>query len=309
MRESINYYYNLNVSELENWGNVYSFKLNNSNFYFVPIKRANEELEDIIEVSKELKIKGLEVHDIIFNKFGKIITNVYNENYCLLKVIGDIYQEYDLSDLLKINQKLILNPNKSKLYRNSWAKLWSDKIDYFEYQVHELGKDKPIILDSFSYYVGLGENAISYVNDTISKYKPTENDRITLSHKRVNYPNYKLNYLNPLSFIFDLEIRDISEFIKSAFINNEDALSYLKEVLSIKKFSIYSLSLLYARLLYPSFYFDIYERVMNNEIEEEKLIPIIDKCHDYEIFLKKAYFEISKYAPITRVEWLLKKEL
>ncbi len=309
MRESLNYYYNLNISELEDWGNIYRFKLNDIYFYFVPVKRSTSELEDIIEISKELKSKNIAVHDIILNKFGKILTNIYNENYCLLKIIGDMYEEYDLNTMLKINQKLILNPHKSKLYRNSWSKLWSDKIDYFEYQVHELGKDKPLILDSFSYYIGLGENAISYVNDTLNKYKPTINDRITLSHKRVNYPNYKLNYLNPLSFIFDLEVRDISEFLKSAFMHNEDALSYLKEVLTLKNFSIYSLSLLYARLLYPSFYFDIYEKVMNDELEEEALIPIIEKCHDYEIFLKEAYLVISKYAPITRVEWILKKEL
>ena len=62
-----------------------------------------------------------------------------------------------------MNNMLILNETKSKLYRNSWASLWSAKLDYFEYQVSELGKDKPLILDSFSYYLGLGENAISYL--------------------------------------------------------------------------------------------------------------------------------------------------
>lgn len=309
MRESINYYYNLNIGEVENWDNVYRFKINDDIFYFVPIKRVDSELEDIVNVSRELKSRGIEVHDIIVNKLGRIITNVYNENYCLLKPIGDGYEEYDLDMMIKMNKALRLTPSKSKLYRNSWATLWSDKIDYFEYQIHEIGKDKPIILDSFSYYVGLGENAISYVNSTILKYKPTTKDRVTLSHRRINYPNYKLNYLNPLSFIFDLEVRDIASFIKSAFIMGEDALSYLKQALRLNDFSIYSLQLLYARLLYPSYYFDIYEKVMNNEMEEEKLIPIIEKNKDYEIFLRDAYFEISKYAPIERIEWLLKKEL
>lgn len=310
MRESINYYYNFNLAEIENWeNNIYRFQINKTYFYFVPLKRLDSELIDIITISKELKQKGLEVHDIILNKFGRIITNIYNENYCLLKPIGDIYLEYDLLDMLKLNKQLILNSNKSKLYRNTWEILWSNKLDYFEYQIHELGKDKPLILDSFSYYLGLGENAISYVNKTLNKYTPTVNDRITLSHRRINYPNYKLNYLNPLSFIFDLEVRDIASFLKSAFFANENALNYLKETLKLNNFSIYSLSLLYARLLYPSFYFDIYEKVMNNELSEEKLIPILEKSLEYEQFLKSAFIEISKYAPIDRVEWLLKKEL
>lgn len=309
MKESINYYYNLNIDEVENWDTIYRFKIKRDYFYFVPLKRIENELQDIVAVSNELRARGIEVHDIIFNKFGHIITNVYNTNYVLLKPIGDIYEEYLISDIIKLNKRLILNDNKSKLYRNSWVKLWSDKLDYFEYQIRELGKDKPVVLNSFSYFLGIAENAVSYASSTIEKYKPTENDRICLSHRRIDYPNYKLNFLNPLSFIFDLEVRDIASFIKSAFKEGEDALSYLKEALRLKQFSIYSLQMLYARLMYPTFYFDIYEKVLNNEEDQEKLIPIIEKSSQYEKFLKDAYMEISKYAPIERLEWILKKEL
>ena len=48
---------------------------------------------------------------------------------------------------------------------------------------------------------------------------------------------------------------------------------------------------------------------MNLEADEEELIPIIEKSNKYEEFLKLSFLEISKYAPIERVEWLLKKEL
>ena len=308
MKDMINYYYNFNVESVEDWDTIYTFKWQNENFYFVPLKRSERELIDLTLVSKELKTRGIECHDLIINKFGKLITNIYEANYILLKPIGNIDEEYDLQSMIKINNSLVLNPNKSNLYRNSWAKLWSDKIDYFEYQVHELGRGKEIILDSFSYYIGLGENAISYIDNTNRKYKKTGLDRICLSHRRIKYPNYKLNYLNPLSFIFDLEVRDIAEYIKSAFFAGENALSYLKEALAITKFSIYSLELLYARLLYPSYYFDIYEKIMNNEEEEEKLISIIEASDAYEEFLKNAYIEINKYAPIEGISWILDKK-
>ena len=309
MKESINYYYNLNIDEVENWNTICRFKINKDYYYFVPLKRIVNELEDLVAVSKELKTRGIEVHDIILNRFGKIITNVQNVNYVLLRPVGDIYEEFGIDDILKMNKRLVLTDNKSKLYRNSWVKLWSDKLDYFEYQIREIGKDKMVVLNSFSYYLGLGENAIIYASSTIENYKPTEKDKICLSHRRIDYPNYKLNFLNPLSFIFDLEVRDIASYIKSALIAGEDAISYLKQVLRLKQFSIYSLQLLYARLLYPTFYFDIYEKVINNEEDQEALIPIIEKSKDYEIFLKQAFVEISKYAPIERVEWLLKKDL
>lgn len=308
MKDSINFYYNLSISEVENWGAIYRFQMDGQYFYFVPFKRTQNELNDILLISKELKAKKIDVHDILFNKFGKVMTGVSNQNYVLLRPIGDIYEEFDLFSMIKLNDILILNSTKSGLYRNSWAELWSSKIDYFEYQVHELGKSKSLILDTFSYYVGLGENAISYVNITTSKYNMSFLDKITLSHKRIAYPNYKLNYFNPINFIFDLEVRDLAEYIKSAFFVSEDAFSILKELLKIKKFSIYSYHLLYARLLYPSYYFDIYEQIMNFYEKEDVLIPIIEKAEEYEKFLANAYFEISKYVSLERIEWLLESK-
>ena len=63
--------------------------------------------------------------------------------------------------------------------------------------------------------------------------------------------------------------------------------------------------MLYARLLYPSYYFDIYEEVMNKERDEEDLVRVIKKADLYEDFLKKAYLEITKYALIERIDWLI----
>ena len=305
MKDIINYYYNLNIQAVEDWDNLFTFTWNNNLFYLVPFNRSQKELRELLEINQELKQKGLQTHDLIANKFGKILTNIYEVNYVLLKIVNDQDEKYDLKDMKNITEKLVLNTNKSYLYRNIWSELWSKKIDYLECQVHELGKDKKIILDSFSYYVGLGENAINYVNN--NRYQKGACDYVTLSHRRISYPNIKLNYLNPLSFIFDLEVRDVAEYIKSAFFYEAEALSYLKEALKIYFFSPYSLTLLYARLLYPSYYFDLYEKVMNNQLEEESLIPIIEKAEAYEQFLKDAYIEISKYASIDNVFWILKE--
>ena len=47
---------------------------------------------------------------------------------------------------------------------------------------------------------------------------------------------------------------------------------------------------------------------MNDVIDEEKLIPIIEKAEDYEDFLRDAYIEINKYAPIEGIAWILNKK-
>ena len=217
-------------------------------------------------------------------------------------------EEYDIFDIANIASKLQLNNKNSRLYRNNWGSLWMQKMDYFEYQIRELALDKSVVKDSFSYYVGLAENAISYVNNTNFKYRAF-NAPIVLSHRRVFYPNYKLNFLNPLSFIFDLEVRDIAEYLKSLFFSDDEfedvAFEDLVYYLKLRRLSIYQYSMLYARLLYPSYYFDIYEEVMNKDRDEEDLVLIINKNQKYEEFLKKTYLEITKYAPIEKIDWLI----
>lgn len=305
MKETLEYYYGLDIESIEELDGKYHFKIENQDYFFVFYNRGIEELEDIINVSNEMVKKGINVHKILVNRNNSFLTKVGEYNYILF-VVSNLNEEYDIFDMVKISEKLILNNNKSNLYRNNWGTLWSEKIDYFEYQVRELSIEKEVVKSSFSYYVGLAENAISYVNNTNMKYGG-DAYRIVLSHRRVFYPNYKLNYLNPLSFVFDLEVRDIAEYLKAMFFKKDISfcLDELSSYLKIRHLSLYEYQMFYARLLYPTYYFDVYEGVMNKNGDEEQLVNIIKKCDSYEEFLKKAYLEISKYAKIDKVEWII----
>lgn len=305
MKETLEYYYGLDIESIEELDGKYHFKIENQDYFFVFYNRGIEEMEDIINVSNEMVKKGINVHKILINRNNSFLTKVGEYNYILFAV-SNLNEEYDIFDMVKISEKLVLNNNKSNLYRNNWGTLWSEKIDYFEYQVRELSIEKDVVKNSFSYYVGMAENAISYVNNTNMKYGG-DAYRIVLSHRRVFYPNYKLNYLNPLSFVFDLEVRDIAEYLKAMFFKKDISfcLDELSSYLKIRHLSLYEYQMLYARLLYPTYYFDVYESVMNKNGDEEELVNIIKKCDSYEEFLKKAYLEISKYAKIDKIEWII----
>lgn len=305
MKETLEYYYGLDIESIEELDGKYHIKQENQDYFFVFYNRGIEELEDIINVSNEMIKKGINVHKILINRNNSFLTKVGEYNYILFAV-SNLSEEYDIFDMVKISEKLVLNNNKSNLYRNNWGTLWSEKIDYFEYQVRELSIEKDVVKNSFSYYVGMAENAISYVNNTNMKYGG-DAYRIVLSHRRVFYPNYKLNYLNPLSFVFDLEVRDIAEYLKAMFFKKDISfcLDELSSYLKIRHLSLYEYQMLYARLLYPTYYFDVYESVMNKNGDEEELVNIIKKCDSYEEFLKKAYLEISKYAKIDKIEWII----
>ncbi len=306
MKETLEYYYNLNIDNLEELDGKYHFKIENQDFFFVFYNRGLEELEDIIEVCNEMFLKGINVHEVIRNRNNSFLTKVNEYNYILFRV-NNLSEEYDIFDMVNISNKLILNNNKSSLYRNNWGSLWSDKIDFFEYQVRELGIEKNVVKSSFSYYVGLAENAISYVNNAVLKYGGVNSGRIVLSHRRVFFPNYRLNYMNPLSFVFDLEVRDVAEYLKAMFFkkDREYCLDELKSYLSIRKLNIYEYHMFYARLLYPSYYFDVYDSVMNKNVNEEELVKIVKRSNDYEEFLKKTYLEISKYVRLDKINWII----
>lgn len=306
MKETIKYYYNIDVDNIDELDGRYHFVFNKKHYFFVFYNRLPEELEDIILCSKYMKEKNIDCHDIILNRDGQVLTKINDFNYILLGV-NNLNDEFNILDISFLNKKIILNDRAGSLYRNNWSKLWSDKVDYFEYQIRELGLNKPVISDTFSYYLGLAENAIAYANSTNKNLQRTNNDNIVLSHRRIFYPNIKLNYLNPLSFVYDLEVRDPAEYIKAMFFveNEDEVMIELESYLKASKLSTYGYQMFFARLLYPSYYFDVYEQIMNNNKDEDSLVPIVSKVDDYEIFLKKAYLEISKYAPIEKIDWII----
>lgn len=301
MKESIEYYYNLTIDELFIEKDVYHFKLENRDFYFNYFSRDVKDLEDIIKCNIELKNHGINTHIILKNINNDYLTKIEDQNYILIEVInkGEIIS---ISDIIDYNRKFILI-DSSNLYRNNWSYLWQTKIDYIESQLKEI-KTNIIIENSIDYYIGLAENAIYYVNMIEKKYPISNLDNIVLSRKRIYFPNYKLNYLNPLSFIFDLEVRDVAEYIKSYFFAGENAMVELETFLKSTHLTTYSYNMLFARLLYPSYYFDIYEKIVNTNEKSEKILKVISLNEEYEKFLKKAYELISKYAPLENIEWL-----
>ena len=148
--------------------NDFYFYLNNQEYHFIKCIRPIEELNSLYMLNIEMKKKNIMIDYIIVNKDNQVYTLVNNIPYVLLKLY--YYKDDDLSlrDIFYIQSATYNITNDKRLYRNDWIQLWSDKIDYYEYQINQFGKDYPILCDSLSYYIGLGENAISYLVNNIN---------------------------------------------------------------------------------------------------------------------------------------------
>jgi spore coat protein YutH len=262
----------------------------------------------IYELNREMIRRGSLVHEIIMNKDKNTLTFVNEVPYILMKVYINENKKSDLPEITFISTNNInIKPNKI-LDRSDWATLWGTKIDYFEYQIGQIGKKYPIICDHLSYYIGLAENAISYVRNTLQEVKPTPYDALTLSHKRIKANDTAFDLYNPLSFVIDYQVRDLSEYIKAQFFSGVDVWPELEEYFKNYDLSIFSKRLLYARLLFPSYFFDVYESIVEGRLKEDDIIPIVDKANQYEDFLIELYTFINRGNLMPQLDWLNKKE-
>lgn len=305
MKNTINYYYNILIDDFIKSDKDYYFYLNNEEYHLIVFDRPYDDIQPIYKLNMEMKKRGCIVHEIIINKDNSAITLINNIPYILIKLCRYKNDRVFLNDINYI-QNMTNNINYDKsLLRVDWVKLWSDKIDYYEYQISQVGKKYPLLCDSLSYFIGIGENAISYIVNN----QTSDNSFPVVSHKRINIDDGSFEFYNPLNFVIDSRVRDISEYIKNCFFKDKLDFYEIKSFFNISNLSDGEYTLLFSRLLFPTFYFDMYDEIINNNLNEERITNIISKIYQYEEFLCIIYKYIvyDKKVPLEPIEWLLKK--
>lgn len=297
MNNFIEYYYGIKTDKVSFNNKFYSFAYNGYN-YRLYICDENINTEFLYNINKYLLNITL-ISEIIFNKNNEIISHYNGIDYVLIKLFINPHKNISLDEISFLSNFLYgeeLNIN--------WAILWSKKIDYLENLINENGIKHPLIVDSFNYFVGMTENAISYFNAI------DENDdyKYSISHKKINC-NDNIDVLyNPLNIIFDYRVRDVAEYIKNSFfINNYNIFNELSIYLKNTHLSRKEAKILVSRLLYPSFYFDMYEDVLIDNKEEKIILNIISKLDEYEAYLSKIIEIFVTYYSVSNIDWLKKR--
>ena len=277
MKNALIYYYNINVSSIHQKNDVYYFNVENNNYIFLKYDY-NDELDDIYRLNKFLYQSNPCFYQIILNKNNEILTFIDNITYILLK-FGEHSNSVSLNEIIKLNNT-VMPLNKPK--RDNWNKLWCDKVDYFEYQITQIGKKYPIIRESFNYYLGLSEMAIALYNNT-----PKDNLYLSLSHKRI------IDLYNPLNIIVDFRVRDVCEYFKTKFFSSVNIDEELNLFLTNNNLTNNEKNLFISRMLFPTYYFDLYELIIEGKEDEICKKKIIVKANEYEKILKKIYFHFK----------------
>lgn len=293
MKNAINYYYNLYPNDIHQTEKGYYFFINNTRYFLTKYLDDPKIIQNIYNIHLHLLNQHFYVHPIILNNQNQIITTINNEPYILMITIY-YKNKINLNDIIYF----LKTPARTDIKTPNWGELWANKNDYLEYQISMLGQNHPLLRESFSYYIGLGETAIQLVNSIDKTNIPK-----VYAHKRLKKTDHQYDLYNPLNLTIDYQVRDIAEYLKNKFFSGENIEKELTYYLNNTKLSVQEYLLFLARLIYPTYYFDLYEEIITNRIDDIEIKKIIDKSQEYEILLKKIYHYYQTFIPTPKIDW------
>lgn len=293
MKNTINYYYNLIPNDIIKKDDNFIFKIDNIEY---ELSVFYDDIEELFKIYSQMNVNKIYCHEMIKNNFNSMITVYNGKPYILVKKHINVKQKLQEIDLVNFIVPLL---TKSEL---KWKKLWEQKIDYYEYQMSELANQCALLKESFNYYIGMCETAIQLLN-----YVEYEDIYYSISHKKINFNDKFSDYCNPLNFIFDSRVRDVAEYIKMKYfytdLNDISIEEIFDKFINILNLNGNEIMLLIIRLLYPSYYFDLYDGIIQGIVKEENLKKIIKKSSSFELFVKKQYIKYQKLYKFVNVEW------
>lgn len=299
MIDLLRYYYYIMIDRISYKNNNYYFTYKNNAFCFYKYDRNLDEINDLYNLNNYMLFNNMKINKIILNNKQEILTFYENNYYCLVLLNINDNSIVDINKILEFNR---MNFNLNLLRRDNWYYLWSSKIDNIEYSINHLRIKYEVIYNSIYYYIGLAENAISYL-----KLINTKNDNLSICHRRVLYNTSKKEFYNPLNLIVDYRIRDLTEYIKSCFFKNKmdilEIINYFKRIKLSSSDYIY----FYIRMLFPSYYFDLYDDILNGNIKEDCILNITRMQDDYEYLLYSIYLVIKEHINIIGIDWINRK--
>lgn len=298
MLDYINYYYGIYPPTINEVLNGYSFYVDSEKYYFIIYNRELDELDELVKLNKFMIENGSLVHEIISNRFNETICNFNNNNYILMRVYVNENKIVSIDDICYFINNHFLNENYKKILRTNWALLWENKVDYLEYQMGHLIKKYPFLYNIIDYYLGLSENAITYYKNL--SYFNNNIIPIGILHKRIKLNSTLFDLYNPLNLIIDFKVRDFAEYIKDCLINDGDYKSVINKIFKNYFFDKLNLSLFLSRLLFPSYFFDNFDNIIRDDLNENIIIKITKKSSKIEDLIK----DLIKSCNLPSISWL-----
>lgn len=302
MKNAIKYYYNIEVTNMHQKNDKYEIFNANGRYILVKYKITMNELIEKHSLQLYLQRVNIPCHKIIKNRIGESITIINNENYVMIWMAIP-NRTINLEDIKQLTNISLIEEYKY-IKKNNWQKLWKIKIDYFEYEMNQLNTKYPLINESINYYIGIVETCISLLENL-----NIDNVNKNITHERITKNTDTDYFYNPLNLIIDNRTRDTGEFLKTEIYNTNCNIAEVKKYILNNSLTKDEIILLFVRLIYPSSYFDLCEKIIDNKVKEKELLKIINSSQFLEVNLKKIYAVIKKIIKMPEIEWFEKTNL
>jgi len=285
-------------------GDKNEFEYQGYDFKLVAHDKTEEEVKVLQETLSNLKesmpfpISG----NIVESRNHKLV--VENE-FGPVSLIAFKHQEYNPNAVFEMMRLGKDYKKQDKFTISDLIELWEEKIALIEEKYMEaISIDDyayPVLNTETIYALGLANNAVAYLVDIKYDYGEEMND-LTMVHRRLN-SLYAIDLFNPFNIVLDTQARDIAYLYGLGELNEYDVLKAIQSF----QFSPKEVSLLVARLLFPTYTFDLLEDQYNikKDIKKELLakyknsITVLKRISSLMNILVKQY-------SIRPIEWLLK---
>ena len=153
-----------------------------------------------------------------------------------------------------------------------------------------------VIDNSIDYYFGLLESSICYLNEF--NY---ENVNLYVQHAKMSY----FDYFNPFNIRIDVKERDFSNFLKYIFFDDKYNESYIRSIIE-KNINNYDFNLVVARLIYPDYYFDLFDDYLINSDDKtlDLIKKIVNRVDEYEKYIYMICNYVKLNIQIKNVDYL-----
>lgn len=299
MNNAILFFYNINVSSVKKINKNYYFKYLNDNYGIYSYNRDILDAPALYLLNIELLNRGLIGYEIIPTNNREILFIYEGKYYIMMKFPNITNRTISYNDILNFNFEIENNKYKN-LDKSNWNQSWSNKIDFIQYQFRQISNKYPIIDNAIDYFIGIWENAISYYVDNV---KTTSKKYVC--HKRVDVNMDLLEFLNPLNFVVDYKERDIGDYLKSYVTTKNYSIHSFDNILNYQ--SRDSIIVLISRILFPSYFFDLYEKIIVDKQKEKDILKVIDKKSNI-IHLLKYIFDRYYDLNIPYINWIKKSD-
>ncbi|HAX73531.1 MAG TPA: hypothetical protein DCY20_08400 [Firmicutes bacterium] len=259
MKELITWYYQLQIDHLEQLEYIYYSKLGNRFLYIIPIgKEKNTTFFHLLQL-----LQYSQKQRILISQENTTTVLYDGIHYYVLESTVPLHERIDFSDL-----------NIPTIYSEPYPvaghlkQRWLAKNQFHEEQLNLLidklpSENRLIFFDLATYYIHLNEQAYTFINQI-----KDANFNVSLCHMRLTPNTYKFEFFAPQILTLDNKVRCYCEYMRDELLNDPNRakirsfVTYLHQTVHLTQ---EEWILFYARLFFPSHFYDALHSLRNDE--------------------------------------------